>query len=71
MRTLLLFSVILITGCSSLPRPLCPGTRAYDPQVCRGQEFQRLGNFPKEALQREAKCDAGIQPHINCVWGRP
>jgi len=70
MRTCLLLVVVLITGCSSY-RPLCPGTRYYDPQVCRGESFQRLNNFKNEALQREAKCDANIQPEINCVWGRP
>ena len=72
MKTLLALSVIVLTGCGSLPTPLCPGSRYYDPQVCRGEQFQqRLSNFPYEALQREQKCNAGIQPNINCIWGQP
>lgn len=62
--------VIALTGCSVI-EPLCPGTRSYDPQVCRGEQFQRLNNFPYEALQREQKCNACVDVANNCVWGIP
>ena len=62
--------VVALTGCSSL-QPLCPGTRSYDPQGCRGEQFQRLGNFRYEALQREQKCNACVDVANNCVWGIP
>jgi len=68
MRTILVLLILALTGCAF--QPICPGHRYYDPQVCRGEKTQRLANFPYEALQREQKCKAGIQPDINCVWGR-
>jgi hypothetical protein len=45
----------LLAGCSSIPRPLCPGTRSYDPQVCRGEKFQRIPNFENEAIVRRQR----------------
>ncbi len=62
--------VVVLAGCSSF-QPRCPGTRAYDPQVCRGESFQRLNNFPHEALQREQKCNSCVDVANNCVWGVP
>ena len=52
--------VLLLSGCaSSNPllayKPLCPGTRAYDPQICRGEKWQQLPNFENEALVRAAR----------------
>ncbi len=67
MYKLLVLSVVFITGCATN----CPGTRYYDIQYCKGEQVQRLPNFHMEALQREAKCNANIQPEVNCVWGRP
>lgn len=62
--------VVALTGCGSF-QPRCPGTRSYDPQFCRGEQFQRLNNFPYEALQREQKCNACVDIANNCVWGVP
>jgi len=69
-KILVLATIVALTGCSSF-QPLCPGTRSYDPQVCRGEQFQRLSNFPNEALQRNDKCNACIDVANNCVWGVP
>jgi hypothetical protein len=69
-RILVATLVIVLAGCSSF-QPRCPGTRSYDPQVCRGEQFQRLSNFPNEALQREQKCNACVDVADNCVWGVP
>lgn len=71
MRSILIaIMAISLVGCSAL-EPRCPGTRSYDPQVCRGEKPQRLSNFPYEALQREQKCNACIDIASNCVWGVP
>jgi hypothetical protein len=71
MRSILVAGIVVtLTGCSAF-QPLCPGTRSYDPQVCRGEQFQRLSNFPNEALQRNDKCNACIDVGNNCVWGIP
>jgi len=42
-----LMVALLLSSCSSLEKyqPLCPGTRYYDPQVCKGEKFTRLPNF--------------------------
>ena len=53
MRLLLLASLLVLTGCSVYP--LCPGTRSYDPQVCRGEKFQRIPNFENEAIIRRQR----------------
>jgi hypothetical protein len=51
--------VLLLSGCASNPllsyKPLCPGTRHYDPQICRGETWQQLPNFTNEALIRAAR----------------
>jgi hypothetical protein len=71
MRIILIATALtLLAGCSNL-QPRCPGTRHYDPQVCRGETFQRLNNFPHEALQREQKCNACVDIANTCVWGVP
>ena len=54
MRLLSLIVILAVQGCASY-RPLCPGTRAYDPQVCRGEKFERLPNFVKEAEIRRQR----------------
>jgi hypothetical protein len=59
MRWLTVLSLLAVTGCSSvLPgypayRPLCPGTRSYDPQICRGESWQQIPNFTNEAIIRK------------------
>lgn len=47
----------LLTGCAfiSTTVPLCPGTRHYDPQICKGEYFQQIPNFENEALIRRAR----------------
>lgn len=66
-----LFGAVLIalavTGCATsgpgsksswewLMDPPCPGTRYYDPQVCKGQSFGGpLPNQPFEAQVRRAR----------------
>ena len=51
MRIALLAILLALTGCSTLEyRPLCPGTRAYDPQICRGEKWQQLPNWDNEAI---------------------
>lgn len=52
MRIALLAILLALTGCSSLNnyRPLCPGTREYDPQICRGEKWQQLPNWDNEAV---------------------
>ena len=55
MRRILLLVTLLLTACSNLPRPLCHGTRAYDPQFCYGESFQQIPNFENEALIRRSR----------------
>jgi hypothetical protein len=50
----LIVLALFLTGCSSY-RPLCPGTRYYDPQICRGEKWQQLPNFENEALIRHQR----------------
>lgn len=51
MRIATLAIVLALTGCSALEyRPLCPGTRSYDPQICRGEKWQQLPNWDHEAV---------------------
>lgn len=59
--SILLFSLML-SGCGSINsvvanyQPLCPGTRPYDPQICRGETWQRFPNFINEAKMVEQRC---------------
>lgn len=55
MRWISLLVAVLLTACSNLPRPLCPGTRAYDPQFCYGETFQQIPNFEYEAIVRRQR----------------
>lgn len=73
MRKLAAILLLTLTGCSSIEikPPLCPGTREYDVQLCRGEKMYQIPNPPYMALQRKAKCDACIDIHQNCVWGIP
>lgn len=53
MRIALLAIVLVLTGCAGVQyRPLCPGTRYYDPQICRGETWQQLPNWDHEAIVR-------------------
>ena len=61
----------LIAGCGSIQPPLCPGTRSYDVQLCRGERIYQIPNPPYMALQRKAKCDACIDIETNCYHGVP
>jgi hypothetical protein len=54
MRLLLIPVLLVLYGCAGY-QPLCPGTRSYDPQVCRGEKFQRLPNFQNEAIIRHQR----------------
>lgn len=62
-----------ITGCSSIQfkEPLCPGTRSYNVQLCRGEKPYIIPNPPGFAFQQEAKCNKCIDIDQNCVWGVP
>lgn len=60
-----------LAGCLTIKPPLCPGTREYDVQLCRGEKMYQIPNPPYMALQRAAKCDACIDIEQNCVWGVP
>jgi hypothetical protein len=67
MRKLLIgLLVINLTACGSLPQPLCPGTREYDVQHCRGEKALRIPNFYGEAGQRKEKCMQCIDVDQNC-----
>ena len=61
MKLARLVLVSCLAGCGSVGQfldnyqPLCPGTRHYDPQICRGEKFQRLPNFENEAKQRRER----------------
>jgi len=57
MKRYLVILSIGLAGCTSLPtfQPLCPGTRPYDPQICKGEKFQRLPNFENEAIIRRQR----------------
>jgi hypothetical protein len=54
MRLFIVITLLALQGCASY-RPLCPGTRSYDPQVCRGEKFERLPNFVNEAQIRRQR----------------
>jgi len=72
MRSILLgLAVVSLAGCSTMEAPLCPGTRSYDVQLCRGEKPRFISNPPYSALHRKAKCDACIDIDDNCVWGVP
>lgn len=57
MRYILATIAFLLTGCSTIEQiaSTCPGTRSYDPQMCRGEFFQQLPNFENEALTRRQR----------------
>lgn len=46
--------LLVLSGCALSP-PLCPGTRSYDPQICRGEKWQRIPNFEQEAIKRRQR----------------
>jgi hypothetical protein len=74
MRKLVAYLFLLtLAGCGSvqIKPPLCPGTRDYDVQVCRGEKVYHIPNPPLAALQRKAKCEQCIDIKDNCVWGVP
>jgi hypothetical protein len=72
MRKLLVgLLAINLTACGSLPQPLCPGTREYDIQVCRGEKSIRVPNFYGEAQQRYEKCLQCIDVDQNCYHINP
>lgn len=62
MKHLALILTLVVSGCSTVNTvlsshpPLCPGTRAYDPQICRGEKFTRLPNFTNEAQRIMERC---------------
>jgi hypothetical protein len=52
--------ISLLTGCAAVNHTLdivstCPGLRPYDPQLCRGENFQQLPNFVNEAIVRRKR----------------
>lgn len=57
MRAILAIVMLLLTGCSTIDQiaTTCPGLRPHDPQMCRGEFFQRLPNFENEALIRRSR----------------
>lgn len=67
MRTLILaLTVTSLSGCFALAPPLCPGTRAYDPQICRGEKWVHIPNPPYYALQLAEKCNKCIDVQNTC-----
>lgn len=62
MKRLIPLMFLITTGCSSVDnfintyQPLCPGTRSYDPQLCRGEKPARLPNFVNEAHKIMEHC---------------
>ena len=57
MRYLLATIILSLTGCAFINEttPKCPGLRAYDPQLCLGEQFQQLPNFENEAIIRRQR----------------
>lgn len=58
MRYFALIILLLTTsGCAFVKQTMmtCPGTRHYDPQLCRGESFQQLPNFEHEAIIRRQR----------------
>ena len=57
MRYILVIAILTLSGCAVINdmAPICPGTRYYDPQICRGEYFQQLPNFENEALIRRSR----------------
>lgn len=72
-KFLLIFYVVGLTACSSIEikKPLCPGTREYDIQLCRGEKPLQIPNPPGFAFQQRDKCNKCIDIDQNCVWGVP
>lgn len=65
-KLITLYIMLLVSGCATStgsPKPAfewlfpttCPGTRYYDPQVCRGETWTQLPNQPFEAQVRRAR----------------
>lgn len=71
LRAILNFALIMALGACALEPPPCPGTRAYDIQVCRGEKPLRIPNFYMEAIQRSKKCEQCIDIEANCYHGLP
>lgn len=57
MRYVFVSIAFMLSGCETLNQVAntCPGFRAYDPQMCRGEYFQQLPNFENEALIRRQR----------------
>ena len=71
MKTLVAGLALTLAACGSLAPPLCPGTREYDVQVCRGEKTFRVPNFYGEAEQRRNKCLQCIDVNQNCYMMAP
>ncbi|NDB85188.1 MAG: hypothetical protein EB127_21175 [Alphaproteobacteria bacterium] len=71
LAALLLISTLAGCAIVELKPPLCPGTRSYDVQLCRGEKPYMIPNPPYAAFQRKAKCEQCIDIDQNCVWGIP
>lgn len=64
MKQYLVILSIGLAGCTSMDKALdsylanipCPGTRSYDPQICRGEKPARLPNFTNEAQDIMRRC---------------
>lgn len=54
MKLALIAVVLVLSGCASYTT-LCPGTRHYDPQICKGDKWQQLPNFENEAIIRHKR----------------
>lgn len=58
MKTFVLITFLVTTsGCAFIKETMttCPGLKPYDPQLCRGEQFQQLPNFENEALIRRER----------------
>lgn len=47
--------VLVLSGCAAPYTTLCPGTRYYDPQICKGDKWQQIPNFENEAVIRHKR----------------
>lgn len=71
LRTTLGLALAMALNACALTPPPCPGTRASDIQVCRGEKPLRIPNFYMEAIQRANKCEQCIDIETNCYHGLP
>jgi hypothetical protein len=55
MRIAILAVVLVLSGCAAPYTTLCPGTRYYDPQICKGDKWQQIPNFENEAIIRHKR----------------